>query len=196
VSLNVVQPTDPVPGTIDEDAMQGRPKMRRDRKREIRFHLDKGTKLALSRAIVVVALLFAFINMPQGAASDILVVLGFAVVGLVSIVFMVVKYKDPARSSPNIYVELIYYLTVFIAMFSVLYWNYGSRSNFNIQLTHWDAVYFTIGTLSTAGTGNIVATSEVTREIQGLQMLLDLGFLLVAVTLVINRFASLKSESK
>ena len=67
-------------------------------------------------------------------------------------------------------------------MFSVIYWTYGTSGNFSSRLTHLDAIYFTMGTLSTAGTGNIVSVSQLARGLQTLQMLLDLGFLLVAVT--------------
>jgi hypothetical protein len=42
-----------------------------------------------------------------------------------------------------------------------------------MQLTHLDAAYFMIGTLSAAGTADIVATSELTQALRGVQMLFD-----------------------
>jgi hypothetical protein len=79
-----------------------------------------------------------------------------------------------------------------LGAFSYLYWSFGSRANFNMILTHLDAVYFTLGTLTTAGTGSIAATSEAARYIQSLQMLLDLGLMVFAVGIVISRFSSPK----
>ena len=72
-----------------------------------------------------------------------------------------------------------------MATFSTLYWNYGLLSNFTEQLTRLDAIYFTIGTLTTAGTGTISAVSQTARTLQGLQMVLDLGLIVFAVALAI-----------
>ena len=79
---------------------------------------------------------------------------------------------------------------VLTGSFSFLYWSYGSLVNFSTSLTRLDAVYFALGTLTTAGTGNISATSEASRFIQSLQMFLDLGLMVLAVSLVIARFTS------
>ena len=147
------------------------------------------------RAVVLAALLFGFIRQPQGSPLGSLVVVGFAVISAASIVLVVAKYRNLISSPLGIYVDLVYYLATFIGMFAVIYWNYGTSKNFNVPLTHLDAIYFTIGTLSTAGTGNLVATSEFARGLQCLQMVLDLGFLLVAVTLVVTRLASHKPGS-
>ena len=153
-------------------------------------------KIAFGRLLVLCWLVYGFAAMPQGAVSSIFAVLVFSIPALFSVIAIVIKYRNPTLSSPNIYVELSYYLIVFVLTFSVLYWNSGTQGNYNIQLTHLDAAYFMIGTLSTAGTGNIVATSELARALQGVQMLFDLGFLLVAVTLVVTQFASSKSQPK
>ena len=53
-----------------------------------------------------------------------------------------------------------------------------------------DAIYFAIGTLTTAGTGNISATSETARGIQTMQMILGLVLITFAVTIVIGRLSS------
>ncbi len=53
-----------------------------------------------------------------------------------------------------------------------------------------------MGTLSTAGTGSLVPVSQLARGLQTLQMLLDLGFVLVAVTLVVGRLATARADSK
>jgi hypothetical protein len=76
--------------------------------------------------------------------------------------------------------------SVLIAAFAGLYWGYGTTSNFNIQLSHLDAIYFSIGTLTTAGTGNLVATSEIARSVQTVQMILDLLLIVFAVTIFLS----------
>jgi hypothetical protein len=76
------------------------------------------------------------------------------------------------------------------ATFSTLYWNYGTTGNFTERLTQLDAIYFTIGTLTTAGTGNISAISQAARGLQTLQMALDIGFILFAVSLVVAEISS------
>ena len=72
-------------------------------------------------------------------------------------------------------------------IFSAFYWEYGQYGNFNLRLSHLDAFYFTLGTLSTAGTGNIVATSEATRAVQSIQMVVDFGYILVVAGVLVSR---------
>ncbi len=81
---------------------------------------------------------------------------------------------------------------VLVGGFSFLYWSYGSQVNFTVTvaLSRLDAVYFTLGTLTTAGTGDISATSEASRYIQSLQMVLDLVLMVFVVGLLIARFTS------
>jgi hypothetical protein len=66
---------------------------------------------------------------------------------------------------------------VVIGTFSYFYWQYGTAKEFHISLTHFDAFYFSIGTLST-GTGNISAISTASRVLQSMQMITD--FILIA----------------
>jgi hypothetical protein len=77
-----------------------------------------------------------------------------------------------------------------LQVFSYQYWSYGTARNFNHPLTHLDALYFTLGTLTTAGTGNLVAISETARRIQTLQMFLDLALVVFALGLIFVRFSS------
>jgi hypothetical protein len=50
-----------------------------------------------------------------------------------------------------------------LGLFAGLYWSIGTRANFTHSLTRLDAIYFAVGTLSTAGTGTISATSQTAR---------------------------------
>ncbi|MGH3397714.1 MAG: ion channel [Streptosporangiaceae bacterium] len=156
-------------------------------------------RYGLSRALILGALIFGFLRQPQGASFNFWLIGGFAAVSAASIVFIVAKYMNVVRSPLGIYFDLAFSLLTFVSMFSVIYWTYGTAGNFSTRLTrltHLDAIYFTMGTLSTAGTGSLVPVSQLARGLQTLQMLLDLGFLLVAVTLVMGRLAAARADSK
>ena len=88
-----------------------------------------------------------------------------------------------------------YTLSQLLRGFSYLYWNFGSAKDFDIPLTHLDALYVALGTLSTAGTGNITAMSEAARRIQLSQMFVDVLFVVFAVAIVIARATSSQRPS-
>jgi hypothetical protein len=104
-----------------------------------------------------------------------------------------------ARTRSNSFVRWIVLLSAFstlIGSFSSLYWNCGISANFGTELTRFDAFYFTLGTLSTAGSGNIIATSDVSRAIQVWQMGLDLGLVLFAVGITVNKLSSIPAKKR
>jgi hypothetical protein len=80
--------------------------------------------------------------------------------------------------------------SVFLATFSELYWSYGVGRNFNGRLTRLDAVFVAVGTVSTAGTGNIVARSQAARAIQLVEMLLGMALVLGGAGTVLARVAA------
>lgn len=152
--------------------------------------------LLITRSIQIIFLFWVFFDVSQGESVNMLIAIGgiyFAVTGTVVIV---AKYTGLFTGVTSIYLDVVYYLAAFTILFMASYWSCGGGHNFNIHLTRLDAAYFTIGTLSTAGTGNIVATSELTRALQTWQMALDLAFLLVAVVLVVSRLGSVKRKVK
>jgi hypothetical protein len=55
---------------------------------------------------------------------------------------------------------------------------------------HWDAIYFSVGLLTTAGTGSLQPLSTSCRELATAQMVLDFTLLAVAVTTLIARLAA------
>lgn len=93
-------------------------------------------------------------------------------------------------STFDIAMMLFYGFSSLLAAFSTLYWNYGTADNFTEHLTRLSAIYFSVGTLSTAGTGNISAVSQVARGLQTLQMILDIGFVVFAVSLAVAGISS------
>jgi hypothetical protein len=82
---------------------------------------------------------------------------------------------------------LTYAFSAITYLFSTLYWGYGEAPNFSPSLTRLDAIYFSVGTLTTAGTGNISALSELARRLQTAQMILDFILVVFVVAIVIPR---------
>jgi hypothetical protein len=121
------------------------------------------------------------------ARSAVLVEVGCYVAALLAIVF----------SSRSAWVKVLYFLTVavtFIGFFSDIYVNASRRDPagcFNLhagspavragkparRMSTSDAAYFTIGTLTTAGTGSITAESAHCRQLASVQMVLGIGLL-------------------
>ncbi len=84
-------------------------------------------------------------------------------------------------------------LSLIVLAFSSFYW--AHRHGFSHPLTHLDAAYVALGTLS-GGTGNILATQEGTRAIQMTQEFVDLVFLLVVVGVALVPIATIVSSKK
>jgi hypothetical protein len=149
------------------------------------------TILANNLAVVAAALealvWWAFTATRVRVPSSPTFVAGYTVLA-VALIVSVVLFRD----RPLYALAIIVFLgsVALTDLFSVLYWQYGSRANFNIPLSHLDAVYFTLGTLSTAGTGNIVAIRETSRAIQLVQMGVDFGFTLLATGILVSRLTS------
>lgn len=89
---------------------------------------------------------------------------------------------------------LAYVLSLELQLFSYMYWSYGTTKGFSAPLSHLDAIYFALGTLTTAGTGNISAISETTRRLQALQMGLDLVLFGFVIALILARYSNLFSQ--
>lgn len=106
--------------------------------------------------------------------------------------FILLLFIVPSNFRRNMAL-IAYVLSFMVVTFATIYFGYGTTENYNIWLSRLDAIYFSIGTLTTAGTGNIVATSELSRLFQTLQMVL--GFILVvfAVSIVISRISSFRT---
>lgn len=142
--------------------------------------------LCLGLQVIVWSLLFGNAQPietgPQSFANIYLITLA-------NVALFIYNYRRKAslRTLSALFVNTFLVLT---GGFSWLYWSYGSTANFTVNLSRLDAVYFTLGTLTTAGTGNISATTEASRFIQSLQMVLDLGLMVFAASLLIAKFTS------
>ena len=85
---------------------------------------------------------------------------------------------------------VVWALFLILINFSYLYWSHGAPPDFNHTLSHLDAIYFAVGTLTTAGTGSLEAMSETARELQLFQMVLGFALIAFAVSVAVTRFAS------
>jgi hypothetical protein len=112
--------------------------------------------------------------------------------GVVTIIAAVVLDMGKVR----IVAALLWTWLLLIVDFSYFYWSHGTAQNFSEPLSHLDAIYFAVGTLTTAGTGGITATSSSARGLQLLEMVLGLALIAFALAVVINRFAVGVNASK
>jgi len=156
--------------------------VRRDRKPRILLHL-----------LIQVAF-WSFLFEPRGAYTGLTTIAPWAI-GIVLGIFSLIQGGVLLGIFETI-VNIEFVFSMLLALFSTLYWNYGSATNFSIILSRLDAVYFAIGTLTTAGTGNIAPISQTARGIQALQMILDLGLVVFAITLVLAAFSSRPKKAR
>lgn len=92
-------------------------------------------------------------------------------------------------------IVLAYGFAILLETFTLAYWYNGTSKNFGIPLSHFDAFYFALGTLTT-GTGNVSAMTEASRRIQTTQMVVDLVFIGFIVALLMARYSSLFDRPK
>jgi cadmium resistance protein CadD (predicted permease) len=120
---------------------------------------------------------------------------------VVMVVLLILDLLTPGRSTTQVgffRTAAYFVLTVWllVTLFSNLYWGYWTSRNFSQPLTHLDALYFTVGTLTTAGTGNISAVSQLGRGIQLLQMALDLIVFVFAIAMLVARWSQIRSHER
>jgi hypothetical protein len=144
-------------------------------------------RIIVSVALVIMWISYMLNDNRSGLPLPLIILWYFFLIAAVGLPIQSVMNKD---SLSSIALTLIFSVVYFLAFFSALYWSYGTSSNFNVPLTHFDALYFALGTLSTAGTGTINATSELARGLQAAQMTLDLALVVFALGLVVARFTS------
>lgn len=181
------EPNEPEPATEEAEQPQPEP----DTKRNKDIHHIFWERTRISRVIEVLAIqgvlwgnLFAF---SRGTYTGPSAIIPFAIAIVIGtyLLISVTRFGNIV----DILTMLLFSSSVLTATFSTLYWNYGTTGNFTEPLTRLDAVYFTVGTLTTAGTGNVSAISQIARGLQTLQMVLDIGFILFAVSLVVAEFS-------
>lgn len=76
-----------------------------------------------------------------------------------------------------------------LSVFSYVYWLLSGlvRDSFNLPLRPVDAVYFTVGTFTTTGTGRFAAQSSLAEVLVCCQVVLGWGFVVVLLALLVPR---------
>jgi predicted transcriptional regulator len=83
-----------------------------------------------------------------------------------------------------------------LSVFAYLYWLLGSLrpASFNLPLSRVDAIYFTLGTFTTTGTGRFAAQSSLAELLVCCQIVLGWGFVAVLVALLVPRVAAARKR--
>jgi voltage-gated potassium channel len=79
-----------------------------------------------------------------------------------------------------------------LSVFAYVYWLLSSLvpTTFNLPLSRVDAIYFTVGTFTTTGTGRFAAQSSLAELLVCCQVVLGWGFVAVFVALLVPRAAA------
>lgn len=136
-------------------------------------------------SVGIIVYLLCFLTLNRSIFSGPFAIVLYSTGGALNVLILVLMRK---HQLPFLALQLVSTFVFLSLTFSLLYWGCGTTENFSASLSRLDAVYFAVGTLSTAGTGNLVATSELAREIQLIQMSIDTVLLVFAVALVLPRF--------
>jgi voltage-gated potassium channel len=108
---------------------------------------------------------------------------------LIAIIWTIRASRIAERFAWPLAAGLAFTFKLAISAFTQGYWQIGTTSNFSASLSRLDAVYFTLGVMSTAGTGSIAPVSQLARGLVALQMTLDLILIVVAAAVVVTRLA-------
>ena len=168
----------------------------------VTFFIRKLRKRHVPTVLILVAfLVFVPIGLGFGFASETTRAPGgtslgsdvreIALLGIVPLIGLLIgKRFRPVLTA----LVLVYFFALLLETFTDLYWQYGTSKNFSIPLSHLDALYFALGTLTT-GTGNISAISETSRRIQTAQLGIDFLLIGFIVALLVARYSTLFDRS-
>lgn len=83
-----------------------------------------------------------------------------------------------------------------LSAFAYIYWLLGSLrpASFNLPMSRVDAIYFTLGTFTTTGTGRFAAHSSLAELLVCCQIVLGWGFVAVLVALLVPRVAAARKR--
>jgi hypothetical protein len=130
--------------------------------KRIAGYIDQKPGLALvvilAPAQTFVWLSFFFVWVRRGTPTVALIA-AFILAGVILLggIFFHIRAIDDVRL---LFISLINVILLIMILFGCLYWGFGTRTNFNTNLSHFDAIYFALGTLTTVGAGTIEATMK------------------------------------
>jgi hypothetical protein len=140
-----------------------------------------------------------FVGRERGPITSTGVIILIVWVALI-LLAVVLDLVTESRATPTgLLRTAFYFLLTFLSLtffFTEMYWSYGTSRNSNHPLSHLDALYFMVGTLTTAGTGNLNAISETARAIQLAQLVLDFVLIVVALSLFVLRISEYRYQKQ
>ena len=143
--------------------------------------------LGIVRLSVLLAVLFA---LPIITPPAYLVIMVFTAMVVYMGVVLWSLYVWGVTTSLMLALFLVATFVLLVAAFSLIYWKIGTPPNFATRLSPLDAVYFTLGTLSTAGTGTIAPQSEVAKLAVTAQDITDVTFIGLILAMAVSRAAA------
>jgi hypothetical protein len=152
-----------------------------------REKLPPGVIVLLSLTQVGVWLAF-LLSGRRGSLSIVTIVLTVVVIAFASyrVVFSAIH---PTRSLGAVLYLAAHALSVLVADFAFIYWRSGTAANWGMPLSHLDALFLAVGTLTTAGAAGIVPHTEWARGMLAIQMVVDIVSVTLVTGLVISRLS-------
>jgi hypothetical protein len=154
--------------------------------------LRRQVVIAIARTLAIAfVLVIAYFNVPLTrditafSAAVFVGALALLGIGLTIQVRRIMHHPTPRLRAAE---TLGIVIPAFIMIFALLYAGMAQAdpANFTQPVNRLSALYFTVTVLSTVGFGDIAATTETTRAIVTIQMLLDLVLIGVVVKVVIG----------
>jgi hypothetical protein len=102
--------------------------------------------------------------------------------------FSLPKMAERSRSFTRAFGAFVLAMSLLVALFSTIYYTHGTTRNWSKPLSHIDAVYVTVGTLTTAGTSGVAAESRFAHGVLTSQMVLDLVVITGAFSILIGTY--------
>jgi hypothetical protein len=137
---------------------------------------------------------FASTHRPWDATS-VAATIGSAAILLLMAFVIASQVIRGTMSIRHIAVSALSMLLLLIFDAAIVYYSIGARGNWNMKLSHVDAMLVSVGTLTTAGTGGISPRSELARGLMLGQMVADFVVVTVAVGFVLQRVVSPKMSA-
>jgi Ion channel len=116
-----------------------------------------------------------------------LLFLGSLVFLAIPILWIGIAISAPTMDPLKGVITFVLTLSYVVVTSSRMYYALGDSSNFSHALSHLDAVLLAVGTLTTAGTADIVATSERARALVLCQQVVDFALVVFVATLFVAR---------
>ena len=127
-----------------------------------------------------------------GEPITIVVIGGIATAGLLLLPILSASRGHPPRL---LLAGVAYALSVMVGIFASTYWDAGSTRNWGVPLSRLDALYVALGTLTTAGTGQIAPRTETARGLVTAQLIVEVVLVPILLGVVVFAVSELRQNS-